>query len=33
MKIVATADGGYVRDKGLTAAQDLLVKYPDVNAI
>ena len=33
MKIVATADGGYVRDKGLTAAQDLLVKYPDVSAI
>jgi ABC-type sugar transport system substrate-binding protein len=33
MKIVGTADGGYVRDKGLRAAQDLLVKYPDVNAI
>lgn len=33
MKIVGSADGGYVRDKGLTAAQDLLVKYPDVNAI
>lgn len=33
MKIVASADGGYVRDKGLTAAQDLLVKYPNVNAI
>jgi len=33
MKIVASADGGYVRDKGLTAAQDLLVKYPDVSAI
>ena len=33
MSIVASADGGYVRDKGLTAAQDLLVKYPDANAI
>jgi ribose transport system substrate-binding protein len=33
MKVAASADGGYVRDKGLTAAQDLLVKYPDVNAI
>lgn len=33
LKIVGTADGGYVRDKGLTAAQDLLVKYPDVDAI
>lgn len=33
MKIVASADGGYVRDKGLTAAQDLLVKFPDVDAI
>ena len=33
MKIVGSADGGYVRDKGLTAAQDLLVKNPDVNAI
>jgi ABC-type sugar transport system substrate-binding protein len=33
MQLAATADGGYVRDKGLTAAQDLLVKYPDVDAI
>lgn len=33
MKIVGEADGGYVRDKGLTAAQDLLTKFPDVNAI
>jgi ABC-type sugar transport system substrate-binding protein len=33
LKIAAAADGGYVRDKGLAAAQDLLVKYPDVDAI
>lgn len=33
MSIVGSADGGYVRDKGLTAAQDLLVKFPDVDAI
>jgi ribose transport system substrate-binding protein len=33
MKIVGSADGGYVRDKGLTAAQDLLTRFPDVNAI
>jgi ABC-type sugar transport system substrate-binding protein len=33
MKIVGSADGGYVRDKGLTAAQDLLTKFPDINAI
>ena len=33
MKIVGSADGGYVRDKGLTAAQDLLVKFPDVDAV
>lgn len=31
--VVGEADGGYVRDKGFTAAQDLLTKYPDVNAI
>lgn len=31
--IVGSADGGYLRDKGLSAAQDLLTKYPDVNAI
>ena len=33
MEIVGSADGGYVRDKGLTAAQDLLTKFPDVAAI
>ena len=33
MKIVGSADGGYVRDKGLTAAQDLLTRFPDVSAI
>jgi ribose transport system substrate-binding protein len=33
LKIVGSADGGYVRDKGLTAAQDLLTKFPDINAI
>jgi ribose transport system substrate-binding protein len=33
LQIVGSADGGYVRDKGLTAAQDLLTKNPDVNAI
>lgn len=33
MKIVGEADGGYVRDRGLTAAQDLLTKFPDVKAI
>lgn len=33
MVIVGSADGGYVRDKGLTAAQDLLTKFPDVAAI
>ncbi len=33
LKIVGSADGGYVRDKGLTAAQDLLTKFPDVAAI
>jgi ribose transport system substrate-binding protein len=33
LKVVGQADGGYVRDKGLTAAQDLLTKFPDVNAI
>src|SRR5215207_901492 len=33
LKIAAAADGGYVRDKGLAAAQDLLVKYPDVDAV
>ncbi|MGY1809822.1 sugar ABC transporter substrate-binding protein [Blastococcus sp. SYSU D00669] len=33
MKIVGSADGGYVRDRGLTAAQDLLTQFPDVDAI
>jgi ABC-type sugar transport system substrate-binding protein len=33
LTIVGKADGGYVRDKGFTAAQDLLTKYPKVNAI
>lgn len=33
LKVVAKADGGYVRDKGYTAAQNLLQKYPNVNAI
>lgn len=33
MQIVGEADGGYVRDKGLAAAQDLLTKFPDVRAI
>lgn len=33
LKIVGAADGGYVRDKGLTAAADLLTKFPNVNAI
>ena len=33
IKVVGQADGGYVRDKGFTAAQDLLTKNPDVNAI
>lgn len=31
--VVGQADGGYVRDKGFTAAQDLLTKNPGVNAI
>lgn len=33
LTIVGSADGGYVRDKGLTAAQDLLTKFPEVDAI
>src|SRR5687767_10065579 len=33
LKIVGEADGGYVRDKGLRAAQDLLTKFPDAKAI
>jgi ribose transport system substrate-binding protein len=33
LEVVATADGGYLRDKGLSAAQDLLTRHPDINAI
>nr|AIS85759.1 putative rhizopine-binding ABC transporter protein [Verrucosispora sp. MS100047] len=33
IKVVGEADGGYVRDKGFAAAQDLLTKNRDVNAI
>jgi ribose transport system substrate-binding protein len=33
MRIVGSADGGYVRDRGLTAAQDLLTQFPEVDAI
>ena len=33
IEIVGQADGGYVRDKGFTAAQDLLTKFPEVDAV
>lgn len=33
LKVLAKADGGYVRDKGFDAAQNLLERYPDANAI
>jgi ABC-type sugar transport system substrate-binding protein len=33
LEVVGSADGGYVRDKGQTAAQDLLTRSPDINAI
>lgn len=33
IQIAGQADGGYVRDKGFTAAQDLLTRFPDVDAI
>jgi len=33
IEVVGTADGGYVRDKGMTAAQDLLTKFPGIDAI
>lgn len=33
LSIVGSADGGYVRDQGLTAAQDLLTKFPEIDAI
>lgn len=33
LEVVGSADGGYVRDKGLNAAQDLLTRYRDIDAI
>lgn len=33
IEVVGTADGGYLRDKGLSAAQDLLTRHRDINAI
>jgi ribose transport system substrate-binding protein len=33
LKVVGKADGGYVRDKGFAAAQNLLTSNSDVNAI
>jgi ribose transport system substrate-binding protein len=33
VQLVGKADGGYVRDKGFAAAQNLLTAHPDVNAI
>ena len=33
LRVVAKADGGYVRDKGFAAAQNLLEAHPNVNAI
>lgn len=33
LQVVGKADGGYVRDKGFSAAQNLLTSNPDVNAI
>lgn len=33
MEVVGSADGGYVREKGLNATQDLLTRFRDVNAI
>jgi len=33
LKVVGKANGGYVRDQGLNAAQDLLTRNTDVNAI
>ena len=33
LEVVGKADGGYVRDKGFTAAQDLLTRDKDVDAI
>lgn len=33
LEVVGSADGGYLRDKGLNAAQDLLTRNRDINAI
>ena len=33
LQVVGIADGGYVRDKGFAAAQNLLTANPDVNAV
>jgi len=33
IEVVGSADGGYLRDKGLSAAQDLLTRDRDINAI
>jgi ABC-type sugar transport system substrate-binding protein len=33
LRVVGKADGGYVRDKGFAAAQNLLESHPDVNAV
>lgn len=33
IEIVGSADGGYLREQGLSAAQDLLTRNPDINAI
>ncbi|HEX3204000.1 MAG TPA: sugar ABC transporter substrate-binding protein [Nitrospiraceae bacterium] len=33
IEVVGSADGGYLRDKGLSAAQDLLTRNRDINAI
>ena len=33
IEVVGRADGGYLRDKGLAAAQDLLTRNRDINAI
>lgn len=33
LQVVGKADGGYVRDKGFSAAQNLLTSNPDVSAI
>jgi ribose transport system substrate-binding protein len=33
IRVLGKADGGYVRDKGFAAAQNLLESHPDVNAV